>query len=82
MNLQEIATAQDLARIESKLEKVEGLLSELLSKQDPREGWYTVQEYAERLGVSPSTVHRWVTDGRLIATYNFGPRMVRGKESK
>jgi excisionase family DNA binding protein len=41
----------------------------------------TVKEVAKRLGVSPSTVYRWVDDGALPATRNRKPSAVKPKRN-
>jgi excisionase family DNA binding protein len=45
----------------------------------PRERrFYSVAEAADALGVSPSTIWRWIRDRRLPA-YRVGPRTIRIK---
>lgn len=41
----------------------------------------TVKEVADRLGVSPSTVYRWVDDGALPATRKRKPSAVKPKRN-
>jgi excisionase family DNA binding protein len=40
--------------------------------------YYTVSEAADELGVSPSTVWRWIQDAKLTA-YRVGPKAIRIK---
>jgi len=40
--------------------------------------YYTVREAAEELGVSPSTIWRWIDSGQLAAS-RIGPRAIRIK---
>ena len=44
-------------------------------RQDSNE-WYTVPQAADALGVSVSTVWRWIRANRLPA-YRFGPKAIR-----
>ena len=41
----------------------------------------TVKEVADRLGVSPSTVYRWVNDGALPATRKKKPTAIVPKRN-
>lgn len=45
-----------------------------------RTGYYTVAQAARALGVSPSTVWRWIDADKLPA-YRVGPRAIRIRES-
>jgi excisionase family DNA binding protein len=42
-------------------------------------GFYSVEQAARRLGVSHSTVWRWIAAGKLVA-YRVGPRSIRIRE--
>jgi excisionase family DNA binding protein len=61
----------------------------MVQKQRPRrrrpkriagEDYYTVREAADELGVSPSTVWRWIDAGQLAAS-RIGPRAIRIRAS-
>jgi len=39
--------------------------------------FYTTRELADLLGVVPSTVHRWVHEGRLPPPLRPGPKTLR-----
>jgi transposase-like protein len=41
------------------------------------EGGYTVRELADQLGVSKSSIHRWVQNGRLLRDKNKKERIPR-----
>lgn len=41
------------------------ILERLSPQKEPKEELYTVQEASERLTVSPITIHRMLSDGRL-----------------
>jgi excisionase family DNA binding protein len=55
---------------------------EVRKVETPREdsAFYTVREAAERLGVSTSTVWRWIDAGQLAAV-RVGPRAIRIRSS-
>lgn len=56
----QIATSEDIARIEDKL-------NVLLKLVAPAPTWIGVAEYAERKGVTTATVYRWIAEGRVEA---------------
>lgn len=55
-----LATAEDLARVEGKVDK-------LLSLVQPPPEWISVEEYMDRKNVSKSTVYRQIKAGELQA---------------
>jgi predicted transcriptional regulator len=56
----------DERRIEERLDKIEGLLAELVGQRVVKE-WYTTAEVAERLGKAEYTVREHCRQGRIRA---------------
>lgn len=66
----QIATAEDLARLEAKLDA-------LLAIVQPPPRWVSVADYAERKGVSKQTVYRWIASGAIEARGSGKSREVK-----
>jgi hypothetical protein len=66
----QIATSDDLARVEAKLDA-------LLAIVQPPPEWVGVADYAERKGVTKQTVYRWIASGAIEARGNGKNREVK-----
>lgn len=66
-----MATVTDGASIEERLERVEGLLRQLVEREAVREH-YSIEELAALLGRSEYTVREWCRHGRLAARKQKG----------
>lgn len=69
----QIATAEDLARVEAKLDAIASRLDVLA----PPPEWVSVAEYAAREGVTRQTVYRWIASGGIEARGSGKSRKVK-----
>ncbi len=61
MTLDQIATAEDVRRLEAKLDELRAML------EQPAPEWLTITEAAARLGCSADTIRRRIKSGELEA---------------
>lgn len=69
----QIATADDIARVEAKLDAIASRLDILA----PAPEWVSVAEYAKRKGVTKQTVYRWIASGTIEARGSGKSREVK-----
>ena len=73
LELAEKKSAPEIARImQRRLHGVTGQLRKLNVSRRNRNGWYTLKEVAEILGMTLMLARQFVEDGRLKATYHNG----------
>jgi hypothetical protein len=59
--------------IDERLDKIEGMLTVLVERQQVRE-WYTTQEFGQAVGKAEFTVREWCRLGRLKAEKRMSGR--------
>lgn len=69
----QIATSEDLARVEAELRAIRERLDVLA----PPPEWVSVAEYAAREGVTKQTVYRWIASGEIQARGSGKSRKVK-----
>ena len=55
-----------MTTLEQRLERIEGMLAVLVSRQHQR-SWYSVEEFARLVGRSAFTCREWCRNGRIEA---------------
>lgn len=54
----------------------------IIERGDNMQQYYTISQFAKALGITNTTVYRWIADGKIKTTEIVGKRMIPASELK